>query len=70
MTPGPCCSLDTHWRSARVVLTFSAAESAAIPSSPMAFSCRLGQKRWVCPWPGDQEQGQGSQHRAQHSQMA
>lgn len=39
--PGPRRSLDTHWRSVRVVLTFSAAERAAIPSSPMAFSCKL-----------------------------
>ena len=58
--PGPCRSLDTHWRSARVVLTFSAAERAAIPSSPMAFSCKLRHASAASArGPGTQEQGEG-----------
>lgn len=44
---GLCHSLHAHWRSASVVLTFSAAARAAIPSSPMAFSCKLRQANTV-----------------------
>lgn len=59
-TSGPRRSLGTHWRSARVVLTFSAAERAAIPSSPMAFSCKLRHASAASAHgPGTREQGDG-----------